>query len=105
MSSRPFAEATQAEIDREVSQLLRQAEERAVELLKEHRAQLDSLVSLLLEKETVDGSDVYRLTGQPDRSATPPPVPPIMVATPRGAAASDGSTVQHAAGAPDPNKD
>jgi hypothetical protein len=30
MSSRPFAEATQAEIDREVSRLLRQAEERAV---------------------------------------------------------------------------
>ena len=31
MSSRPFAEATQAEIDGEVSKLLRQAEERAVE--------------------------------------------------------------------------
>ena len=70
MSSRPFAEATQAEIDREVSQLLRQAEERAIELLKEHRPQLDSLVSLLLEMETVDGSDVYRLAGLPDRGAT-----------------------------------
>ena len=104
MSSRPFAEATQAEIDREVSQLLRQAEERAIELLKEHRAQLDSLVSLLLEKETVDGADVYRLTGQPDRGATSPPVPPITVA-PRAAAASDAGTVQHAAGGPDPGKD
>ena len=31
MSSRPFAEATQAEIDREVSRLLREAEERAVD--------------------------------------------------------------------------
>ena len=67
MSSRPFAEATQAEIDREVSRLLREAEERAIELLKEHRPQLDSLVSLLLEMETVDGSDVYRLVG-PARS-------------------------------------
>ena len=67
MSSRPFAEATQAEIDREVSRLLREAEERAIELLKEHRPQLDSLVSLLLEMETVDGSDVYRLAG-PARS-------------------------------------
>ena len=100
MSSRPFAEATQAEIDREVSQLLRQAEERATELLKEHRPQLDSLVSLLLEKETVDGSDVYRLTGQPDRGATSPPVPPITVA-PRAAATSDAGTVAHAAGRPD----
>ena len=67
MSSRPFAEATQAEIDREVAQLLREAEERAMELLNEHRAQLDALVSLLLEMETVDGSDVYRLAGLPDR--------------------------------------
>ena len=104
MSSRPFAEATQAEIDREVSQLLRQAEQRATELLKEHRAQLDSLVSLLLEMETVNGSDVYRLTGQPDRSATPPPVPPITVG-PRAVAADGAGAVQHAAGGPDAGKD
>ena len=104
MSSRPFAEATQAEIDREVSQLLRQAEQRATELLKEHRAQLDSLVSLLLEMETVNGSDVYRLTGQPDRSATPPPVPPITVG-PRAVAAADDGAAQHAAGGSDAGKD
>ena len=67
MSSRPFAEATQAEIDNEVSRLLREAEKRAIELLKAHRAELDALVSLLLEMETVDGSDVYRLAGLPDR--------------------------------------
>jgi cell division protease FtsH len=68
MSSRPFAEATQAAIDGEVSRLLREAESRAVDLLKDHRSELDALVSLLLERETVDGSDVYRLTDQPDRS-------------------------------------
>ena len=104
VSSRPFAEATQAEIDREVSQLLRQAEQRAIELLNEHRAQLDSLVSLLLEKETVDGADVYRLTGQPDRGATSPPVPPMTVA-PRRAATADAGSVQHAAGPSDAGKD
>jgi cell division protease FtsH len=70
MSSRPYAEATQAAIDGEVSKLLRQAEERAVNLLKTHRGELDSLVVLLLEKETVDGSDVYRLAGRPDRSVS-----------------------------------
>jgi len=69
MSSRPYAEATQAAIDGEVSKLLREAEERAVNLLKGNRGALDSLVSLLLERETVDGSDVYRLAGRPDRSA------------------------------------
>jgi len=90
MSSRPFAEATQAEIDEEVSRLLREAEERAVNLLKEHRSVLDSLVSELLEMETVDGSTVYRLAGQPDRSAIVPPVPPTTAVTPRAAAAAAG---------------
>jgi cell division protease FtsH len=99
MSSRPFAEGTQAEIDREVSRLLREAEERAVELLKAHRAELDALVGELLEKETVDGSDVYRLTGQPDRSKIAPPVPPITVA-PRAAASSAGAG-PFATGGPD----
>ena len=89
MSSRPFAEATQAEIDKEVSRLLRQAEERAIELLKGHRPELDSLVKLLLEKETVDGSDVYRLAGRPDRSAVIPPVPPTTMTPPRVAAVTD----------------
>ena len=78
MSSRPYAEATQAAIDGEVSKLLRQAEERAVDLLKTHRSELDSLVDLLLVKETVDGSDVYRLAGRPDRSASGGP--PVTVA-------------------------
>ena len=104
MSSRPFAEATQAEIDREVSKLLRQAEERATELLQGHRSQLDALVNLLLEMETVDGSDVYRLLGLPNRGATGASVPPITVA-PRAVATSDSRTAHHAVGGPDPAKD
>jgi cell division protease FtsH len=91
MSSRPFAEATQAEIDEEVSRLLREAEQRAIELLKVHRPELDALVSLLLEKETVDGSDVYRLAGRPDRSAVIPPVPPTTMVPPRVAAVADAT--------------
>jgi cell division protease FtsH len=90
MSSRPFAEATQAEIDEEVSRLLREAEERAVKLLKEHRSVLDSLVDVLLEMETVDGAEVYRLAGRPDRSSIVPPVPPTVAAAPRAAAATAG---------------
>jgi cell division protease FtsH len=82
MSSRPYAESTQAAIDGEVSRLLRQAEERAVELLKAHRSELDALVDLLLVRETVDGSDVYRLAGRPDRSASPSPSAPPVTVTP-----------------------
>src|SRR6516225_9691522 len=90
MSSRPFAEATQAEIDEEVSRLLREAEERAVNLLKDHRSLLDALVGELLEMETVDGSEVYRLAGRPDRSSIVPPVPPTVAAAPRAVAAGAG---------------
>jgi cell division protease FtsH len=91
MSSRPFAEATQAEIDKEVSRLLREAEERAISLLKTHRVELDALVGELLERETVDGSDVYRLANQPDRSSTVPPVPPTVDVGSRTAAARSGT--------------
>jgi cell division protease FtsH len=90
LSSRPFAEATQAEIDEEVSRLLREAEERAINVIKEHRSVLDSLVSELLDMETVEGSEVYRLAGRPDRSAIVPPVPPTIAVTPRAAAAKAG---------------
>jgi cell division protease FtsH len=89
-SSRPFAEATQAEIDNEVSRLLREAEQRATELLKAHRPELDALVNLLLEMETVDGTEVYRIAGRPDKSQIVPPVPPITTVAPRAAAASTG---------------
>jgi cell division protease FtsH len=65
LSSRPFAEATQATIDSEVARLLREAEETAVALIRAHRSELDQLVALLLEYETVEGAEVYRIVGRP----------------------------------------
>ena len=65
MSSRPFAEATQAAIDGEVSRLLREAEEQATSLIRAHRGDLLKLTNLLLDKETVDGEAIYRLVGRP----------------------------------------
>ena len=65
-SSRPFAEQTQAAIDSEVSRLLREAEQRAVDLLKAHAEVLDKLVRLLVANETVDGSEIYALAGRPE---------------------------------------
>jgi cell division protease FtsH len=91
MSSRPFAEATQAEIDREVAKLLREAEKRATELLRGHRSILDALTNLLLEDETVDGTEVYRLAGLPDRSAASPSMTPPTTVAPRAVAAADSS--------------
>jgi cell division protease FtsH len=71
LSSRPFAEATQATIDREVARLVREAEQRAVDLLRSHRPELGQLVDQLLEKETVDGSVVYQIIGKPVPEHTP----------------------------------
>jgi cell division protease FtsH len=102
VSSRPFAEATQAEIDREVSRLLRQAEQRAVATLKEHRSELNALVAELLERETVDGSDVYRLAGRPDRSSTAGPGPVPATVAPRAVATSDAGATPLGADATEP---
>jgi cell division protease FtsH len=66
LSSRPFAEATQAKIDEDVARLLREAERQATDLLRSHRPELRQLVALLMESETVDGSDVYRIVGRPE---------------------------------------
>jgi len=56
--SRSYAEATQRVIDEEVSDLLREAEKRALALLTDHRDALDRLVEDLLAHETVDGDAV-----------------------------------------------
>ncbi|MDQ1487010.1 MAG: cell division protease FtsH [Actinomycetota bacterium] len=79
-SARPYSEATQHLIDREVSRLLREAEQRAVDLLATHRREMDSLVALLIDRETVEGETVYALVGRDvptsadtaDRPATGP---------------------------------
>jgi cell division protease FtsH len=58
---RPFSEETQRVVDQEVSRLLREAEERAVAMLNDHREELDWLAARLVEKETVDGSVVLEV--------------------------------------------
>jgi cell division protease FtsH len=65
LSSRPFAEATQATIDGEVARLVREAEQAAIGIIRAHRDELGQLVALLLEHETVDGAAVYRIVGKP----------------------------------------
>ena len=94
LSSRPFAEATQAAIDAEVMRLLREAEEQAAGLLRAHRDELDQLTRLLLEQETVDGAAVYRIAGQPvpDEAGGQTMAPRRIAAAspaPRPAAAAD----------------
>jgi cell division protease FtsH len=56
--SRAYADETQKIIDEEVSSLLREAEQRALALLSDHRPALDRLVDDLIAHETVDGAAV-----------------------------------------------
>jgi cell division protease FtsH len=58
---RAHAEETQRVIDEEVSRLLRQAEQRATDLLTTYHQALYRLIDLLQERETVDGAEVYAI--------------------------------------------
>jgi cell division protease FtsH len=99
-SSRPFAEHTQAAIDTEVARMLREAEQHAMAVLKEHRDVLDRLVELLMTNETVDGSQIYALAGRPEPATS---VGGMTMAPDRAAAvprpAPPSSEVAHADGA------
>ena len=70
-AGRPYAEETQRSIDREVAQLLRDAESRATTLLRTNLDSLRRVVDLLLERETIDGSDLASIVGVPERHAEP----------------------------------
>ncbi len=58
---RPYSEETQRVVDEEVSRLLREAEQRALALLRGHRDALDWLAARLVEQETIDGSVVLEV--------------------------------------------
>ena len=54
---------TQKLIDDEVRRIVDESEREVVALLREHRAQLDSLANALLEHETLDEEDAYAAAG------------------------------------------
>ncbi|MEU5301051.1 ATP-dependent zinc metalloprotease FtsH [Streptomyces noursei] len=56
---RPYSEQTQRLIDEEIARLVRDAEQRATTLLRDHRAALERLADLLTTRETVDGAVVH----------------------------------------------
>jgi len=77
-AGRPYAEETQRSIDEEVARLLREAEDTATRLLRGNRETLDRVIGLLLERETIDGSDLMAIVGAPLALAMnekPPSVP------------------------------
>ena len=61
MHTRDYSEDTSRVIDAEMSRILREQDERAIELLTRHRGGLDAVARALLERETLDGEEVARL--------------------------------------------
>jgi len=84
--SRDYSEATQAIVDEEVSRLLKEADERAAKILKEHRGVLDKVTDLLIERETIDGADVYEIAGRPRPEGTDTTIGPARAAASKTAA-------------------
>lgn len=70
---RRFSEHTAQVIDEEVLRLLRDAADRATEMLKEHRDKLDVMAKRLKEVETLDEPEIKKLIGpSPDKPAVEP---------------------------------
>src|SRR5258708_31138547 len=68
---RDFSEDTAHVIDEEVQKLLREADERAFQLLEQNRDKLDRLVEALLQKEELLKEEIDELWGEkPTRDGT-----------------------------------
>ncbi len=70
---REYSDDTARMMDEEINQILTSQEKRAVELLTSHRRGLDLVAAALLEKETIDGTEVAELVqqGMSDDSSMP----------------------------------
>ncbi|MDQ2650839.1 MAG: hypothetical protein M3Z03_14985, partial [Actinomycetota bacterium] len=71
MHTRDYSDETARVIDEEVERILRHQEDRCRQVLTEQRNGLDLVARALLEHETIDGPEVYRLValGQEGRTA------------------------------------
>jgi cell division protease FtsH len=58
-----YSEETARQVDEEIKKILKEAYDRAVEVLREHRDGLDRVANDLLEKEEVPGKEVLALVG------------------------------------------
>jgi cell division protease FtsH len=66
---RDCSEETATEIDHEVSKLLSDAHEYAIQVLEKHRKEMEKVVIELLKKETMDGKMFYEMIGIPQKTS------------------------------------
>jgi cell division protease FtsH len=68
----PASEPTQELVDQEVRRIVEESERDVIQLLEDHREQLDALANALLERETLDQQEAYEVAGVPPVEAEPP---------------------------------
>jgi cell division protease FtsH len=84
---RDFSEGVAQIIDEEVQKLLREADQRAYELLRDNRPELDRIVDSLLEREELDRKEIEELLNPEHREAhktteESPATPLVLAPTP-----------------------
>jgi cell division protease FtsH len=67
---RDFSEETAAVIDEEVQKILREADQKAFEILESHRDDMDRLVEALLQKEELHREEIEEILGKQARAET-----------------------------------
>jgi cell division protease FtsH len=90
-SGRPFSEETATLIDAEVRRILDECYAEAVDLLSQHRKELDKLTNALLEHETLDEQQILQVTGLPPAPKLESDPLPLLPIEPRDDA-GDGAT-------------
>jgi cell division protease FtsH len=83
-ADRPFSETTAHTIDAEVQRIIGESYAEACRLLLAHREALDALVNALLQRETLDESEILAVTGLPPAAELP--------ARPQDALVADATT-------------
>jgi cell division protease FtsH len=76
--SKPYSEATAQEIDVEVQRILQECYDNGLQLLREHRHNLEQLAKALLDKETLDEQEILTVTGLPRAPRIPEMAPPAL---------------------------
>jgi cell division protease FtsH len=72
-TSGEVSEATRRLVDEEVRRIVDSCHEEALAVLRAHRDRLEALATVLLERETIDEDEVYRIARVEHPEAAHPP--------------------------------
>lgn len=65
--SRDYSDKTAELIDNEIRKIVEEAEDRAKKVLTDHRATMDKMVAVLIEKETIEQDAIEAIMGKPQK--------------------------------------